>query len=114
MGKRKIISIILGFIFLVVVVLLVEIFEPTLTNFTILVVGLIVLAASCYLFFESRKVFLFTVLGIIFTFGMYSTVYIFWDSFPQISMIALPVFLVLSILCFGIAAFKMTKQLLKK
>lgn len=114
MKKRKITSIILGFIFLGVVVLLVEILKPTLLKFTILIIGLIVLTISSYLFFESTKVFLFTVLGIIFTLCMYSTVYIFWDSYPQVSIIALPIFLILSIICFGIATFKMTKQLLKK
>jgi len=64
--------------------------------------------------FDDDKIFLFTLLGFILMFGRYLTVYLFLKPYPEISFFVLIIFVVLGMISFGIAIFKIFKELLEK
>ena len=115
MGKREIIIVVSVAIVISAAFLISIIFKSQqLNSIVILCGGAAFLTAGSYFLFDDDKIFLFTLLGFILMFGRYLTVYLFLKPYPEISFFVLIIFVVLGMISFGIAIFKIFKELLEK
>ena len=114
MHKRKGKYFVLGLVLFALSFLATRLFklEISIGQNVIPLLGLIVLIIMFFVLFKSKKGFLFIVLGFIFTFSCYGVVFIFWESYPQIGIVTLPIFLLLSVVFLGIGISKMLKEVL--
>jgi hypothetical protein len=67
-----------------------------------------------YYFFESKKIFLFTVLGMLFIFSNFIIVELFLKKKPSIVVPILMLLTLLAIIFTGLAAYKAIKELFDK
>jgi hypothetical protein len=119
MKKWKVIALIPAIVFLVIVFFLPNLLRllrlrSPIPEYAFLIIGLTGLVIFSYFLFRSKKIFLFVVLGLIFSLGSNFIVSCFWKSYPQISIFVFPLFLLLAFIFFAIATFMMFKDLFKR
>jgi hypothetical protein len=119
MKKWKVIALIPAIVFLVIVFFLPNLLRllrlrSPIPEYAFLIIGLTGLVIFSYFLFRSKKIFLFVVLGLIFSLGSNFIVSCLWKSYPQISIFVFPLFLLLAFIFFAIATFMMFKDLFKR
>ena len=105
-----------------IVCLGIVIFYPNILKFksskidTVLpIIGLVVFITISYFIFKSKKIFLYIILGFIFTLISYGIVFHHWlQSYPIISITLITIFLLIIIIFLGFATYKMIKDLFNK
>ena len=88
--------------------------KSPLLNFIATFAGLVFLIVGSYFLFRNNKIFFFIVSGFIFMGARYVTFYFFSKPYPKISFFVFELLVFLGIISFGIAGFKLFKELLKK
>jgi uncharacterized membrane protein YeaQ/YmgE (transglycosylase-associated protein family) len=117
MKKGRIVGIIGGFVAFATLALLGNLFKSSIINILFLMVGLLIILINSYFFFDSKKILLYTVLGIIFSFSSYFIFYIFVKPHPGASIVPTIIFtlvLLIATAFFIRASFEAFKNLLKK
>lgn len=114
MKKWKIIALIPAIFFLGI-----ALFYPTLFKFkspiieiAIAIIGLVVFITISFSLYKSKKILLYIICGLVFTAAGYGIVFFHWfQSYPQIFIFLIMVFVLLSIIFWSIASYRIFKDL---